>query len=101
MKSKLIWAGLFVLLLVSGVQADKTLTVKTLTEANFLRINVENVAGSLTMCGTYQLKDSTGSDVGHQSSFCKTLTAAQKTTLINFVVSDVGLAAGANTQEGM
>ena len=81
--------------------ADKTVTVKSLTGNDFPRIVVNNNAGTLEMCGQYQIKDSTGASVGHHKVFCKTLTAAQKTTLITFVRDDVGLILSANQAEGL
>ena len=88
-------------LAVPGAQADKALTVKSLTANDFPRIVIENNAGTLRMCGTYQMKDSTGATVGTPKISCQNLTAAQKTTLVNFIRDDVGLILSANQAEGL
>lgn len=85
----------------AGAAADKALTVKSLTANNFPRLVVEPVGSVLRLCGTYQMKDSTGTDVGLNKVFCKDLTAAQKTTFVAFIRDDVGLILGANQAEGL
>ena len=77
---------------------DKVLTIKEVTVADFRRIVVH---GDGTMAGDYQLKDSKGATVGNHKTITATLTADQMTKFLAFLRDDIGIAAKANTQEGM
>ena len=94
--------GVFLFAALTLARADRTIVVKKLLDADFtvFKIIVDRV-GVMQMCGTYQVKDSTRAKVGTQKFYCSSLTDAQKTTLLTFIRDDVGLVAGANTQEGL
>ena len=99
-----IWSAGVAMGLVAGIvsaRADKTLVIKSVTAAEFVRLNVENVGGVLTLCGTYQLQDAAGLPVGPTKARCVTLTAAQRTTFVLFIRDELGLILKTNQAEGL